>query len=689
MDRVIVQPAALPEDTDILNTNMFMMIDSAFKNAALLGTNTVVAGLACTPTAPASLQVNVAVGSIFQIDEIDATAYGSLGSNTASVLKQGLLQSPATLTITPPTTSGYSQVYLVQAQLEDVDSGAVALTYYNSANPDEPYSGPGNSGTSQYTVRKCICNISLVAGVAATTGTQTTPSPSAGCVGLFAITVANSATQVLSGNIAQLASAPFFPTLPAVPADVQSQAWVYGGTDTGAANAYVITFKAGQPIPTAYTPGMKVSFKALNANTGASTINVNGLGTVNIRRASGVALSANDIVSGGIVELTYDGTNFQMANYLGSGTNTNTSTTVDIPYVADSGTQNAIVATYSPAITSLTDGLYLAVKLAYGITGGCTINVNGLGAKAVVLGDNTNPPNGVFPAGMDLLLVYSTSLGKFQIANVSSSMFYTRPSANLNIYVNASTGSDTLYDGTSATVTGSGTAGPFKTIGRAITAAWNYAPSQYTITIQVANGTYNETPETPTYAGPALIINGASTAGVVVNGGSSNDVFVVQGPNSVTIQNLTVTNSGPAGGGGCFAAISGASLFCINTASNQAGIVFFVAEGATLYTQNHTFNGSIGYGYFSEFGGTLQIQGNSTITISSAISCSAFVYAIYGGYITVAEVNPPVFVNPSYVSGPKFGVNYNAIIWTAGQGVNFFPGSQPGYGQGSTGAIYV
>jgi hypothetical protein len=37
-------------------------------------------------------------------------------------MKQGILASPQVLTITPPSTSGFSQVYLVEAILNDVDA---------------------------------------------------------------------------------------------------------------------------------------------------------------------------------------------------------------------------------------------------------------------------------------------------------------------------------------------------------------------------------------------------------------------------------------------------------------------------------------------------------------------------------------------------------------------------------------
>jgi len=93
--------------------------------------------------------------------------------------------------------------------------------------------------------------------------------------------------------------------------------------DTGAANAYIIT-----PVPaiTAYTTGQIFSFKAVNANTTASTINVNALGVKTIKRMDGTDLLANDIKASQICVIEYNGTDFIMisptgnvVNFTGSG----------------------------------------------------------------------------------------------------------------------------------------------------------------------------------------------------------------------------------------------------------------------------------------------------------------------------------------------------------------------------------
>jgi len=90
--------------------------------------------------------------------------------------------------------------------------------------------------------------------------------------------------------------------------NTQNQQHIFA-TDTGAADAYVITLA---PAITAYATGQKFVFKATNANTTTSTLNVNGLGAKTIKKMNDQNLEANDIEAGQIVEVVYDGTNFQM-----------------------------------------------------------------------------------------------------------------------------------------------------------------------------------------------------------------------------------------------------------------------------------------------------------------------------------------------------------------------------------------
>ncbi len=195
------------------------MIGLAKVCAAIFGTAGVVNGLACTPTGPASMAVQIGAGEIYQLAPIEATTCGTLPANTAyNILKQGIqLGSYTTTNFSAPGTAGQSINYLIEAQYADLDLSVdpttgttpVVLQFYNSTNPAVPWSGPSNSGTTSNTFRDGVVSYQIVPGVAAATGTQTTPSPSSGWLGLWVVTVAYGQTTIVSGNIAQYSGAPF------------------------------------------------------------------------------------------------------------------------------------------------------------------------------------------------------------------------------------------------------------------------------------------------------------------------------------------------------------------------------------------------------------------------------------------------------------------------------------------------
>jgi hypothetical protein len=81
--------------------------------------------------------------------------------------------------------------------------------------------------------------------------------------------------------------------------------------DTGGADAYAI---APVPAVAAYAAGQAVTLKPGNANTGASTININSLGAKSIKMPDGSALQANAMLATGVYLLVYDGADFILAN---------------------------------------------------------------------------------------------------------------------------------------------------------------------------------------------------------------------------------------------------------------------------------------------------------------------------------------------------------------------------------------
>lgn len=66
----------------------------------------------------------------------------------------------------------------------------------------------------------------------------------------------------------------------------------------------------------ALTEGFSIKIKFTNANTGASTLNINGLGAKDIKKGNGNDLGSGNIKAGQICNLVYNGVNFQL---LGEG----------------------------------------------------------------------------------------------------------------------------------------------------------------------------------------------------------------------------------------------------------------------------------------------------------------------------------------------------------------------------------
>ncbi len=85
--------------------------------------------------------------------------------------------------------------------------------------------------------------------------------------------------------------------------------------DAGSNDTYVITLS---PVPTSYTNGMVVYFKANTVNTGAATINVNNLGAKTIVKGVNTTLANGDIAANMFCTLIYDGTNFVLQNPVGN-----------------------------------------------------------------------------------------------------------------------------------------------------------------------------------------------------------------------------------------------------------------------------------------------------------------------------------------------------------------------------------
>lgn len=111
---------------------------------------------------------------------------------------------------------------------------------------------------------------------------------------------------------------------------------LYAGSDTGSANVYVVNFTANF---TSLTDGIILYFLPANTSTGASTLNVNGLGAVPIVDSDGTALANGRIVANIIIGVIYRGGKFYLlypsvvsGTFTGSLTGMTAATTGTVSY---------------------------------------------------------------------------------------------------------------------------------------------------------------------------------------------------------------------------------------------------------------------------------------------------------------------------------------------------------------------
>lgn len=176
--------------------------------------------------------------------------------------------------------------------------------------------------------------------------------------------------------------------------DVDGDGPIDYAADTGSANAYVLALTPALPE---YVTGYALWFKAAHANTGASTLNIDGLGVKDIKRAGGAALQPGDIQAGGLVHVVFDGAQFQLVNPAKPA----------VLCAADSGsTDNAYVLSLTPAIPALYTGLLVAFTSTRTNTGAATLNVNGLGAVALKKKGSVAIAAGDIASGQMMIAVY-------------------------------------------------------------------------------------------------------------------------------------------------------------------------------------------------------------------------------------------------------------------------------------------
>ena len=146
------------------------------------------------------------------------------------------------------------------------------------------------------------------------------------------------------------------------------------------------------PALSAYSTGNQFSFLVANTNTGAVTLNVDGIGAKAITRTGTTPLVAGDMVAGQAVEIIYDGTRFQLVNG-NSFTNLKVSGTLAVTGIA-TFTAQPIVSSLTASLPVFTDASKGLVSNTMTGTGNVVMSTNAvlttpaLGTPSALVGTN-------------------------------------------------------------------------------------------------------------------------------------------------------------------------------------------------------------------------------------------------------------------------------------------------------------
>jgi hypothetical protein len=437
--------------------------------------------------------------------------------------------------------------------------------------------------------------------------------------------------------------------------------------DTGSVNALSISL---QPAPGSYMSGTPIRVLVANTNTAACSINNSGLGIRAIKRPDGSDLQPGDIHAGGIATLVDDGSHYQLVNQLTAATGGSSVVSIKIPYCGDSSvTPNTITAVYSPAIATLTEGDFLAVKVNNTNTDATTMKVNALTPYPVYRNDGKPVVARDLLKDEALLLEFHGTY--FQCVGWVASQF--RLNANLTLYIR--TDGNDLNDG-SANDAGHA----FKTIAAALAFVVNnmYLAGR-TVTLQLGiAGTYD--PFFPTTVpNGKLILRGdpANMDSYIIPSVSGGQCCAVVGCNVSVVgcnfQQLVGNNTWLSASSGGQLSLTNCS-FTGASSSEVAINVFRSAEVSlfgTIKFQNNMAaalscnGGSITSGNWSTL---IQHAGGPNYSSGFAAAGMGGMITLTYGYISFSGV----------ATGPRYLASVNSIINTFGGGEAFLPGNQPG-----------
>lgn len=262
-------------------------------------------------------------GTLLTMSDFGTTGYATIEPGNGTLEEQVIFTGVTQNTNGTATLTGISTVldvypYTATSGLAQTHAGSTTFVLTNTARFYNQFVAKDDDGTISEVLTFTVPNYPKV-NDSTTLPTDQAQFATKAYVDSVAISGAPNATTSVKGIVqiptqaqvdAKTATGSTGASLTITPANQRSTLESDYVADTGAADAYVIT---PSPAISAYTTGQIFSFKATNANTTTSTLNVNALGAKTIKRIDGATnLQAGDIAAGQIITVEYDGTNMQM-----------------------------------------------------------------------------------------------------------------------------------------------------------------------------------------------------------------------------------------------------------------------------------------------------------------------------------------------------------------------------------------